>query len=150
MAVGAGELGGESNDGIHRGAVRHDAVYAILLPAVQQLLPVDEFAGDIAGDDCHDAGLRATDGRMDTGSCLDIGNTIGWAGLGAKQCNNLDRTVTRSSNYIIEGCQGLCEYTPRRPDFPQSRLQCSCAPCAELLSLRGTHRFNALRGRQPI
>ena len=68
MAVSAGELGGEPNDGIHRGAVRHDAVYAILLPAVQQLLPVDEFAGDIAGDDCHDAGLRATDGRMDTGS----------------------------------------------------------------------------------
>lgn len=98
MAVGAGELGGESNDGIHRGAVRHDAVYAILLPAVQQLLPVDEFAGDIAGDDCHDAGLRATDGRMDTGSrgsdwiCDKVGSVV------AECCNGVDRRTAGSGD----------------------------------------------------
>ena len=35
MAISAGELGGEPDDGIDCGTVGNNAVYAVLLPAVQ-------------------------------------------------------------------------------------------------------------------
>ena len=90
MAIGAGELGGEPDDGIDCGTVGNDAVYAVLLPAVQQLLPADKPGGDIFGDGDYDAGVCVADGRMDTGGWRSIRLCNKVAGVGTEHGCRMD------------------------------------------------------------
>ena len=88
----------ESGDGVYRCAIRYTAIYALLLPAMQQLFPADQPNRHILGVGNYDVGISYTDYRVDSGTGRNNCRRRKMVRVGFKYDYRMDRIVTRSGD----------------------------------------------------